>query len=128
MGKSRQLLFTMATGTPRTVSHGSTLPLILFVLLYIDSIWCQQFVFPFKAPSDCSAEEFFDISRLSCVRCGADQRQSTTGQCVQVTMVRVEISGYSTDSKLIVSVFKMGKFKRGGPLPSTLVYLKDGFG
>lgn len=105
MGKSRELLFTMATGTPRTVSHGSTQSVTLFLLLYISCVWCQQFVFPFKAPSDCSAEEFFDISSLSCVRCGADQRQSTTGQCMQGTMARFGISAYSTDSQLIVSGF-----------------------
>lgn len=128
MGKSRELLFTMATGTPRTVSHGGTLPVTLFLLLCIGCVWCQQFVFPFKAPSDCSAEEFFDISSLSCVRCGADQRQSTTGRCVQVTTARVGISGYSTDSTLIVSVFKMGRFNRSEAPPWRLVYLDDGFG
>lgn len=113
MGKSRGLLFTMATRTPRTASHGSTLTVIWFLLRYIGPICSQQYVFPFKAPSDCSAEEFFDISSLSCGRCGADQRQSTTGQCMQVTLARNGISGLSTDSKLIVSVFTMTKFKRG---------------
>lgn len=89
MGKSREPLFTMATGTLRSVSHSSKLSVTVFLLLYIDSTRCQQFVFPFKAPSDCSVEEFFDVSSLSCVRCGADQRQSTTGQCMQVIITCV---------------------------------------
>lgn len=43
-------------------------------------------------------------------------------------MARAGISGYSTDSKSIVSVFKMGKFKRGEALHSRLVSSSDGFG
>lgn len=127
MGKSREPLFTMATGTLRSVSHSSKLSVTVFLLLYIDSTRCQQFVFPFKAPSDCSVEEFFDISSLSCVRCGADQRQSTTGQCVQVIIIAcVVILGYSTDTQ-------NGSFqflRRGSLTVEVLrtVYFKDGFG
>lgn len=127
MGKSREPLFTMATGTLRSVSPSSKLSVTVFLLLYIDSTRCQQFVFPFKAPSDCSVEEFFDISSFSCVRCGADQRQSTTGQCMQVIIIAcVVILGYSTDTKWIVPVFKKGKFNRVEVLRT--VYFKDGFG
>uniref|UniRef100_A0A671UFT2 Transmembrane protein 67 n=1 Tax=Sparus aurata TaxID=8175 RepID=A0A671UFT2_SPAAU len=39
----------------------------------------KQFIIPFKAPSNCSVDEFFDISSLSCVSCGPNQRRSTTG-------------------------------------------------
>ncbi|XP_068591688.1 meckelin [Cebidichthys violaceus] len=54
-------------------------PLTLFLLVYIDLLNGQQYAIPFKSPSDCSAEESFDISSLSCVRCGSNQRRSTTG-------------------------------------------------
>uniref|UniRef100_A0A8C9X1H5 Transmembrane protein 67 n=1 Tax=Sander lucioperca TaxID=283035 RepID=A0A8C9X1H5_SANLU len=72
-------LFTMATGTLPSVVNRYKVHLTLFLLIYIGPLNCQQFVIPFKAPSDCSAEEFFDISSLSCVRCGSNQRRSTTG-------------------------------------------------
>uniref|UniRef100_A0A8C9X0L7 Transmembrane protein 67 n=1 Tax=Sander lucioperca TaxID=283035 RepID=A0A8C9X0L7_SANLU len=69
----------MATGTLPSVVNRYKVHLTLFLLIYIGPLNCQQFVIPFKAPSDCSAEEFFDISSLSCVRCGSNQRRSTTG-------------------------------------------------
>ncbi|XP_034730420.1 meckelin isoform X3 [Etheostoma cragini] len=69
----------MATGTLPSVVNAYKVPLTLFLLIYIGPLNCQQFVIPFKAPSDCGAEEFFDISSLSCVRCGSNQRRSTTG-------------------------------------------------
>lgn len=113
MGKSRQPLFTMATGTLQSVSHSSKLSVTLFLLLYIDSFWCQQFVFPFKDPADCSAEEFFDISALSCAKCGADQRQSTSGQCVQQGTVACVVNvGFFTETNGILPVFKKGKLNR----------------
>ncbi|XP_075965443.1 meckelin isoform X2 [Anarhichas minor] len=73
----------MATRTLRGI-YGMYLnrhkaPLTLFLLVYIDLLNGQQYAIPFKSPSDCSAEEFFDISSLSCVRCGSNLRRSTTG-------------------------------------------------
>ncbi|XP_044214199.1 meckelin [Thunnus albacares] len=70
----------MATGTLPFVILRYRVPLTLFLLIYIDLFHCLQFIVPFKAPSDCGVEEFFDISSLSCVRCGPNQRRSTTGQ------------------------------------------------
>ncbi|XP_070691563.1 meckelin [Pempheris klunzingeri] len=73
----------MATGTLRFVGNRFGVPLTLFLFIFTDLLDCQQFIIPFKAPSDCAAEEFFDISSLSCVRCGPNQRRSTTGlSCV----------------------------------------------
>ncbi|XP_068995526.1 meckelin [Embiotoca jacksoni] len=70
----------MATGTTLTfVVNGHKAPLTLYLLLYIDLLYCQQFIIPFEAPSDCGSEEYFDISNLSCVRCGPNQRRGTTG-------------------------------------------------
>uniref|UniRef100_A0A3B5BP19 Transmembrane protein 67 n=1 Tax=Stegastes partitus TaxID=144197 RepID=A0A3B5BP19_9TELE len=73
----------MATGTLPLVFNGANVPLILYLLIHVEVILCQQFVIPFKAPSDCKAEEFFDISSLSCVSCGPNQSRSRTGlSCV----------------------------------------------
>ncbi|XP_074509832.1 meckelin [Sebastes fasciatus] len=70
----------MATGTLPSVVNRYKVPLItLLLLIYADLLHCQQFVIPFKAPSDCSAEEFFDISSVSCRSCGSDQQRSSTG-------------------------------------------------
>ncbi|XP_019126002.2 meckelin isoform X1 [Larimichthys crocea] len=69
----------MATGTLPHVANRYRVPLTLYLLIYTDLLDCQQFVVPYKTPSDCSAEEFFDISSLSCVKCGSNQRRSTTG-------------------------------------------------
>uniref|UniRef100_A0A672G498 Transmembrane protein 67 n=1 Tax=Salarias fasciatus TaxID=181472 RepID=A0A672G498_SALFA len=61
--------FTMATGTLRLAIVTHKVPL--------------QYIIPLKTPLDCQADEFFDISSLSCARCGANQRRSTTGlSCV----------------------------------------------
>ncbi|XP_056902437.1 meckelin [Takifugu flavidus] len=51
----------------------------LFLLLCIDFLSGQQFILPHKAPLDCGSDEFFDISSLSCVKCGPNQQRSTTG-------------------------------------------------
>ncbi|KAM8826582.1 meckelin isoform 1-T1 [Synchiropus picturatus] len=70
----------MATGTlrceisSRRVSQGSTF--FFFVAL----VRCQQFVIPYRDPSDCGVEEFYDISSLSCASCGPNQRRSAAGQ------------------------------------------------
>ncbi|XP_017280448.1 meckelin [Kryptolebias marmoratus] len=69
----------MAPGTLLFVINGHRGLITLLFLMNIGHICCQQFVIPFKAPSDCGAEEFFDISSLSCAKCGSNQRQSTTG-------------------------------------------------
>uniref|UniRef100_A0A3B3XH50 Transmembrane protein 67 n=1 Tax=Poecilia mexicana TaxID=48701 RepID=A0A3B3XH50_9TELE len=62
----------MATETLLFISRHRVLP-YFSLLLYIYLIDCQQFIIPFKAPSDCGVDEFFDISSLSCSRCGSNQ-------------------------------------------------------
>ncbi|XP_038567465.1 meckelin isoform X2 [Micropterus salmoides] len=69
----------MATGTLPFAVNTYKGPLTLFLLICLDVLNCQQFIISFKAPTDCSVDEFFDISSLSCVRCGPNQRRSTTG-------------------------------------------------
>uniref|UniRef100_A0A8D3BTB8 Transmembrane protein 67 n=1 Tax=Scophthalmus maximus TaxID=52904 RepID=A0A8D3BTB8_SCOMX len=58
----------MATGTLPFVVSRHKVPLTCFLLMCVDLLHCQQFTIPFKAPSDCGAEEYFDISSLSCTR------------------------------------------------------------
>ncbi|XP_051262375.1 meckelin isoform X2 [Dicentrarchus labrax] len=79
-------MFTMATGTLPLVVNRHKVPLTLFLLINSGLLNCQQFIVPYKAPTDCSAEEFFDISSLSCARCGPNQQRSTTGlSCICIT-------------------------------------------
>lgn len=85
VGKKEVSLFTMATETLGFTTRFEA-SFTLLILVYIDVISCQQFVLPFKAPSDCSAGEFFDISSLSCVKCGPNQRRSTTGRDPQTAV------------------------------------------
>uniref|UniRef100_A0A7N6FGU3 Transmembrane protein 67 n=1 Tax=Anabas testudineus TaxID=64144 RepID=A0A7N6FGU3_ANATE len=59
--------------------HRNKVHLALFLLMYTHLLNCQQFVIPFTSPSDCGVEEFFDISSLTCVRCGPNEQRSTTG-------------------------------------------------
>ncbi|XP_049637892.1 meckelin [Suncus etruscus] len=43
----------------------------------------QTFSFPFRHPEGCSHDQYFDISSLSCVPCGAHQRRDSRGtSCV----------------------------------------------
>uniref|UniRef100_A0A3Q1ES77 Uncharacterized protein n=1 Tax=Acanthochromis polyacanthus TaxID=80966 RepID=A0A3Q1ES77_9TELE len=56
-------------------------PLTLYLFIYVGLLHCQQFIIPFKAPSDCRAEQFFDISSLSCVSCGPNQRRRLSCVC-----------------------------------------------
>uniref|UniRef100_A0A3P8UGI6 Transmembrane protein 67 n=1 Tax=Cynoglossus semilaevis TaxID=244447 RepID=A0A3P8UGI6_CYNSE len=49
------------------------------VLLKIEGKNRFQFIVPFKTPADCGVEEFYDISSMSCVRCGSNQLRSITG-------------------------------------------------
>ncbi|XP_060906552.1 meckelin [Labrus mixtus] len=73
----------MATGTPPFAVRRLKVLLPLFLIICIDIISCQQFIIPYTAPSDCNVEEFFDISSISCVRCGPNQLRSTTGlRCI----------------------------------------------
>uniref|UniRef100_A0A8C4E5A3 Transmembrane protein 67 n=1 Tax=Dicentrarchus labrax TaxID=13489 RepID=A0A8C4E5A3_DICLA len=89
------LLFTLVlvplllSETP-SLSRGDSDSGLMYVLNFSSSINgllnCQQFIVPYKAPTDCSAEEFFDISSLSCARCGPNQQRSTTGlSCICIT-------------------------------------------
>uniref|UniRef100_A0A669ESJ6 Transmembrane protein 67 n=1 Tax=Oreochromis niloticus TaxID=8128 RepID=A0A669ESJ6_ORENI len=106
-------LFTMATETLPFLVIRHKVPVTLFILMYIDLLWCQPFTIPFRTPSDCGAEEFFDISSLSCVRCGPNQRRRLSCVCQ---------SGYKTvtTDKASISCEKC--------LPDKPGVTKDGFG
>nr|XP_045361402.1 meckelin isoform X3 [Camelus bactrianus] len=56
----------------------------VFLLLVLSRVsQAQVFFFPFRQPETCGHNEYFDISALSCVPCGANQRQDARGtSCV----------------------------------------------
>ncbi|XP_061531244.1 meckelin-like [Phycodurus eques] len=87
----------MATGTPPFISKHR----FAFILFFLrpNPVDGQHLLIPFQAPSDCSAEEFFDISSLSCVSCEQNQQRSAAGlSCIcqsgfrAVTTERASIS------------------------------------
>uniref|UniRef100_G1QRM1 Transmembrane protein 67 n=1 Tax=Nomascus leucogenys TaxID=61853 RepID=G1QRM1_NOMLE len=55
-----------------------------FLLLLLPRfLQAQTFSFPFQQPEKCDNNQYFDISALSCVPCGANQRQDARGtSCV----------------------------------------------
>ncbi|XP_032105084.1 meckelin isoform X2 [Sapajus apella] len=57
---------------------------IAFLLLLLPRVLqAQTFSFPFQQPENCDNNQYFDISALSCVPCGANQRQDARGtSCV----------------------------------------------
>uniref|UniRef100_A0A3P9KSQ0 Transmembrane protein 67 n=1 Tax=Oryzias latipes TaxID=8090 RepID=A0A3P9KSQ0_ORYLA len=68
----------MATGTLLVVDR-QMLCFTLFFVIHTHLFHCQQFLIPFKDPSGCGGDESFDISSLSCAKCGANQRKSSSG-------------------------------------------------
>ncbi|KAM9805983.1 meckelin isoform 3-T3 [Syngnathus typhle] len=73
---------TMATGTLLFIMSSYKIIFTLF-FVHLNPVLCQQYIIPFQSPSDCSVEEYFDISSLSCVSCGENQQRSATGlSCV----------------------------------------------
>ncbi|CAB1334671.1 unnamed protein product [Coregonus sp. 'balchen'] len=64
--------------------------LALFLTIKSNLLHSQQFTISFQRPADCGVEQFYDISSLSCVKCGPNQRTSATGlSCECVTGFRV---------------------------------------
>uniref|UniRef100_A0A8C1QBN3 Transmembrane protein 67 n=1 Tax=Cyprinus carpio TaxID=7962 RepID=A0A8C1QBN3_CYPCA len=59
----------MATGTLRAILCSFS---IIF-LFKLNVFSCQQFSISFQQPSDCGVDSYFDISSLSCVKCGPNQ-------------------------------------------------------
>ncbi|XP_046906171.1 meckelin [Hypomesus transpacificus] len=53
--------------------------LTLFLLIKSNLLYCQQFAISFQGPSDCGTEQYFDISSLSCLKCGSSQKKSADG-------------------------------------------------
>ncbi|XP_077454683.1 meckelin-like [Stigmatopora argus] len=72
---------TMATETlPLIITRYRFVVIILVVFFHPAT--SQQYLIPFKDPSDCNVDEFFDISTLSCVSCGENQRSVTGLSCI----------------------------------------------
>ncbi|GAB1288316.1 Meckelin [Apodemus speciosus] len=62
-------------------SSGTGTAYLLLVLCEVS--WAQIFSFPFQRPETCDLSQYFDISSLSCVPCGANQRRDALGtSCV----------------------------------------------
>lgn len=68
---------TMATGT----LHFPKLLYGYFIVFWFSSnlVFCQQFSIAFSRPSDCGVQNYFDISSLTCVKCGPNQVSSKSG-------------------------------------------------
>uniref|UniRef100_A0A8C5A1S6 Transmembrane protein 67 n=1 Tax=Gadus morhua TaxID=8049 RepID=A0A8C5A1S6_GADMO len=81
----------MATETLNTDIRRLTV--MIFILIKCNSLSCQQFIISFQTVSDCVVGHFYDVSSLSCVQCGEDQRASATGlACVCLPGHRVHKS------------------------------------
>ncbi|XP_052000101.1 meckelin [Xyrauchen texanus] len=79
----------MATGTLR----GFMWRFYFIFLLKLKTISCQQFSISFQQPSDCGVQSYFDVSSLSCVKCGPNQISSKSGlACECQTGFRVLVS------------------------------------
>ncbi|XP_055066491.2 meckelin [Misgurnus anguillicaudatus] len=79
----------MATGTLRDFMCR----LLIVFLLKLNIFSCQQFSITFQQPSDCNVGSYFDISSLSCVKCGPNQISSKSGlTCECKTGFRVLVS------------------------------------
>uniref|UniRef100_A0A8C2I8V7 Transmembrane protein 67 n=1 Tax=Cyprinus carpio TaxID=7962 RepID=A0A8C2I8V7_CYPCA len=85
---SRVIICTMATGTLRAILCSFS---IIF-LFKLNVFSCQQFSISFQQPSDCGVDSYFDISSLSCVKCGPNQVSSKSGTRVCQTGFRVLVS------------------------------------
>uniref|UniRef100_A0A8C1XKF4 Transmembrane protein 67 n=1 Tax=Cyprinus carpio TaxID=7962 RepID=A0A8C1XKF4_CYPCA len=79
----------MATGTLRAILCSFS---IIF-LFKLNVFSCQQFSISFQQPSDCGVDSYFDISSLSCVKCGPNQVSTKSGlACECQTGFRVLVS------------------------------------
>ena len=104
-------LFTMATETLNTDIRRLTV--MIFILIKCNSLSCQQFIISFQTVSDCVVGHFYDVSSLSCVQCGEDQRASATGWSVsganlRLMLIYIKYTYANTSARyfsLIYSVF-----------------------
>ncbi|XP_061811036.1 meckelin isoform X1 [Nerophis lumbriciformis] len=70
---------TMATGTLLPFHCRYTVRFIVFNFIHFISLHGQQYIIPYETPSNCSVDEFFDFSSLSCASCGPNQQQNAAG-------------------------------------------------
>ena len=69
-------MVAMAAGS--TLSSASVTLFLSLVLPRVSQ--AQTFFFPFRQPETCGHNQYFDISALSCVACGSNQRQDAGGE------------------------------------------------
>uniref|UniRef100_A0A671ER00 Transmembrane protein 67 n=1 Tax=Rhinolophus ferrumequinum TaxID=59479 RepID=A0A671ER00_RHIFE len=80
----------MVTGggvSGESMASWSTFSVAVVTVFFLFILPCfsraQTLSFPFRQPETCGHNQYFDISALSCVRCGANQRQDARGtSCV----------------------------------------------
>ncbi|XP_061920166.1 meckelin isoform X3 [Entelurus aequoreus] len=70
---------TMATGTLLPFHCRYEVRFIVFNCIHFISLHGQQYIIPYETPSNCSVDEFFDFSSLSCASCGPNQQQNAAG-------------------------------------------------
>lgn len=87
MGLTAAGVCTMVTGgSGAGADMAAWLPLpsaavTAFLLLVFPRVsQAQTFSLPFQEPETCGHNQYFDISALSCVSCGANQRQDNRGE------------------------------------------------
>ncbi|XP_060756170.1 meckelin isoform X1 [Neoarius graeffei] len=71
-------------------------------LLSLNPIDCQQFSISFSEPLDCGLQHYFDISNLTCVKCGPNQVSSKSGlscECQTGFKILNSNGGYITCQK-----------------------------
>ncbi|KAF7478073.1 Hypothetical predicted protein [Marmota monax] len=61
-------------------SSGAVTAFLLWVLLRVSQ--AQGYFLPFRQPETCDHNQYFDISALTCVQCGDNQKQDAQGKTV----------------------------------------------
>ncbi|XP_060717623.1 meckelin isoform X1 [Tachysurus vachellii] len=92
----------MATGTPN-LKPEPFYGYVFILLLKSNLFYCQQFSISFSQPSDCGVQNYFDISSLTCVKCGPNQVRSKSAglscECQTGFKVLNNNGGYITCQK-----------------------------
>nr|XP_019574373.1 PREDICTED: meckelin isoform X1 [Rhinolophus sinicus] len=76
-------MVTGGGGAGEAMASWSTFSVAVVTVFFLLILPCfsraQTLSFPFRQPETCGRNQYFDISALSCVRCGANQRQDARG-------------------------------------------------
>lgn len=85
-GRRRLTMVTGGAGAGAAMASWSTFSVAVVTVFFLLILPCfsraQTLSFPFRQPETCGHNQYFDISALSCVRCGANQRRDARGEMV----------------------------------------------